>query len=89
MDTLDQNKTETAKFRFYSDVKHELDILKAMRDRIWWRSFDSELLIGKFSQLLADSQINIAYFDKRYIISCFRQFLVLVQALETVQPHKL
>jgi hypothetical protein len=26
LDILDQNKTETAKFRLYSDVKHELDI---------------------------------------------------------------
>jgi len=26
LDILDKNKTETAKFRLYSDVKHELDI---------------------------------------------------------------
>lgn len=61
LDTPNQNKTETAKFRLYSDVRHESDMLKEMRDRIWWRCSDSEFPIGKFSQLPADRQINIAY----------------------------
>ncbi len=32
LDTPNQNKTETAKFRLHFDVRHQLDILKAMRD---------------------------------------------------------
>lgn len=77
MDTLDQNKAETVKFRHYSDVKHELDILKAMREGIWWRSFDSELLIGKFNQLPADRQINIAHSEKSNLSGVFYLFFLV------------